>query len=401
VKPFIAAHATHPDAHMALALVAAQIDAQLKQHPQQPSLGWLYFSDAFLPKAEGLLTELRLRWPGVSWVGASGVGICAGGVEYFDAQEPALAVMLGELPVDQFRVFSGAKPLGRAGSPELAPELIQVHADGSSHDLQELLADLAGNTRSGYLFGGIASGRRDAAHIADGVWRGGLSGVAFNSSVRVISRVSQGCQALGPERRISACDGPLVTELDGRPALDCLLEDLALPVLSAGADLREAVPRFRQTLIGLNRSADPANSTATVATRPGSYGEQVLVRHLVGIDPQRRGVAVADRVQLGERMSFCERNPEAARRDLLRICTELRSEAEDQPTADGTSSIAGAIYISCAGRGGPHFGAPSAEAQWVKHGLGDVPLVGFFAGGEIAHGGLHGYTGVLTVFMKS
>lgn len=392
MKPFVSAHATHPDAHMALALVAAQIDAQLKKNPQRPTLGWLYFSDAFLPKAEGLLSELRLRWPGVSWVGASGVGICAGGVEYFDAHEPALALMLAELPVDQFRVFSGAKPLGRAGSPELA----QVHADNSSQDLQELLVDLAGSTHSGYLFGGIASGRRDAAHIADGVWRGGLSGVAFNSGVRVISRVSQGCQALGPERRISACDGPLVTELDGRPALDCLLEDLALPVLSAGADLREAVPRFRQTLIGLNRNAAPAQ-----AARQSGYGEQVLVRHLVGIDPHRRGVAVAERVQIGERLSFCERNPEAARRDLLRICTELRSEAEDTPAADGSSSIAGAVYISCAGRGGPHFGAPSAEAQWVKHGLGDVPLVGFFAGGEIAHAGLYSYTGVLTVFMKS
>ena len=30
--------------------------------------------------------------------------------------------------------------------------------------------------------------------------------------------------------------------------------------------------------------------------------------------------------------------------------------------------------------------------------LGDVPLVGFFAGGEIARHHLYGYTGVLTVF---
>jgi small ligand-binding sensory domain FIST len=218
--------------------------------------------------------------------------------------------------------------------------------------------------------------------------------------MRVISRVSQGCQAPGPERRISACDGSLVTMLDGRPALDCLLEDLALPVLSAGADLREAVPRFRRTLIGLNRSAD-AGTGLDSSIRQGNYGEQVLVRHLVGVDPQQRGVAVADRVQVGERLSFCERHPEAARRDLLRICTALRSEAEDHPAADGGSSILGAVYISCAGRGGPHFGAPSAEAQWVKHGLGDVPLVGFFASGEIAHAGLHGYTGVLSVFMRS
>jgi small ligand-binding sensory domain FIST len=32
--------------------------------------------------------------------------------------------------------------------------------------------------------------------------------------------------------------------------------------------------------------------------------------------------------------------------------------------------------------------------------LGDVPLVGFFAGGEIAGQRLYGYTGVLTVFTE-
>ena len=50
------------------------------------------------------------------------------------------------------------------------------------------------------------------------------------------------------------------------------------------------------------------------------------------------------------------------------------------------------------GRGGPHFGGASAELQIVRRALGDVPLVGFFAGGEIAHQELYGYTGVLTVF---
>ena len=56
------------------------------------------------------------------------------------------------------------------------------------------------------------------------------------------------------------------------------------------------------------------------------------------------------------------------------------------------------MYVSCAGRGGPHFGGPSAELQIVRRALGDVPLVGFFAGGEIARNHLYGYTGVLTVF---
>jgi small ligand-binding sensory domain FIST len=36
--------------------------------------------------------------------------------------------------------------------------------------------------------------------------------------------------------------------------------------------------------------------------------------------------------------------------------------------------------------------------QVIRHALGDVPLVGFFAAGEIAGQQLCGYTGVLTVF---
>jgi small ligand-binding sensory domain FIST len=36
--------------------------------------------------------------------------------------------------------------------------------------------------------------------------------------------------------------------------------------------------------------------------------------------------------------------------------------------------------------------------QIVRHALGDVPLIGFFAAGEIAHQHLYAYTGVLTVF---
>ena len=36
--------------------------------------------------------------------------------------------------------------------------------------------------------------------------------------------------------------------------------------------------------------------------------------------------------------------------------------------------------------------------QIVQHALGEVPVVGFYAAGEIAGPQLYGYTGVLTVF---
>jgi len=125
-------------------------------------------------------------------------------------------------------------------------------------------------------------------------------------------------------------------------------------------------------------------------------------------------VAVAEQVQPGMRAAFCRRDARAARTDLIRICAEIREELEPEelplavaaeladpdPLAGPSPErrIAGAVYVSCSGRGGGHFGGPSAELQIVRRALGDVPLVGFFAGGEIARHHLYGYTGVLTVF---
>jgi small ligand-binding sensory domain FIST len=418
MKPFLHAHATHPDWRMALALAAAQIEAQRSEPgaAAAPTLGWVYFSDHYGAHAAALLAELQQRWPGVQWVGASGVGVAASGVEYFD--EPALVLMLAEMPRDRFRVFSGARPLGG-----FKAHTANVHADPGGSDADELVRDMSARTSSGYLFGGLASSRGTAVQIAEGVLSGGLSGVAFDERVALVSRVTQGCQPIGQARTVTAADRNVVISLDGECALDCLMRDLKL----TGTDPRAALPVLRQTLIGLsdapsmeNTHAEPDAGTALRGrfdhvARRGAFGPDTRVRHLIGLDPGRRGIAIGDLAELGSQIAFCTRNTEAARRDLMRICAEVREEVEPEtlpiaaalalkgapaghaapPSAHG---IAGAIYVSCAGRGGAHFGAPSAELAIVKHALGDVPLVGFFSSGEIAREHLYGYTGVLTVF---
>ena len=148
--------------------------------------------------------------------------------------------------------------------------------------------------------------------------------------------------------------------------------------------------------------------------RTGALEADVRVRHIVGLDPMRQGIALAEHLQAGMGLVFCRRNPQAARADLTRIGAELREALEPEslsleaawlqaPSAAqtvpmGSRRIAGAVYVSCTGRGGGHFGGPSAEMQILRHALGDVPLVGFYAAGEIAGHQLYGYTGVLTVF---
>ena len=397
MKRFLQAHATHPDWRFALAMVQPQLEAQRRERaPFDPTLGWVYLSDRYAGEAEALLAELQRRWPGVAWVGCTGVGVSAGGVEYFD--EPALTVMLAALPPADFRVFSGARPLGR-----FPAHTAQVHADPATPDLAELLADMSERTATGYLFGGLASARTRTLHIADGVLQGGLSGVAFSAGVALVSRVTQGCQPVGRARTVTASEQNVITALDGEPALDCLLQDLG----AAGREPREVLPQIRQTLVGLS---DPAERDDGTPRQRGAFGPDTRVRHLIGLDPARRGIAIGDLAPEGLQLAFCQRHTEAARRDLVRICAEIREELapEDLPLAATLpaggapepvdSGIAGAVYVSCSGRGGPHFGAPSAELQIVRRALGDVPLVGFFAAGEIARHHLYGYTGVLTVF---
>jgi small ligand-binding sensory domain FIST len=407
---FLVGHATHPDWRAALALACAQVQARLPQHDASGagplSLGFVYWTDAYAAHAPALYKELRVQFPGVSWVGSVGVGVAANGVEYID--EPAMVLMLAALPTGRFEVFSGARKLQR-----IEPFTALVHADPRTPDLGDLIKEMSDRTETGYLFGGAASSRGETFHMADGVWQGGLSGVAFSREVALLSRVTQGCQPVGPTREITACDRNIVLTLDGQPALPLLMADLGMRLQD---DPRSAVPKLRATLVGLTDATD------TALSRGAQFGTDTRVRHLVGVDPGRDAVAVADLVQPGMRLAFCQRDVQAARRDLVRICSELREEleshheAELQPANFGDAPMPavaqtsptprrrmrGALYISCSGRGGPHFGGPSAELKIIQHALNgpgeDVPLVGFFAGGEIARHHLYGYTGVLTVF---
>ena len=411
---FSYAHATHPQWQMASSLVLAQLRAHLANPAQQagaPTLALLYITDHYADQAQDILDHLSAELPSVTdWSGTVGVGIAANNVEYFD--EPALAVMLLDLPSDQYRVFSGISPLGLGFEAHTA----LVHADGETADLSELLTEMAARTDTGYLFGGLCSSRSRNVQFAlaadgpvsgqgrsSGVLSGGLSGVAFGPDVALISRVTQGCKPISPTHVITESKTNVVLQLDGEPALDVLLRDLNISLDAP----QQALQTVRNTLVGLARP--PTGSDSAAVRKTGNFGNDVLVRHIIGLDPGHGGVALSEYAHVGGQLAFCQRNMQAARADLTRICAEIREELspEDELTpapggapasAGGQRAIAGAIYVSCTGRGGPHFGGPSAEMQIVRRALGDVPLVGFFGNGEIAHEHLYGFTGVLTVF---
>lgn len=428
MKLFPYAHATHPSWRIAVELVLAQLRALLENpdYCATPQLGILYVTDHYAKYAKAILDALTVELPTVhSWSGTVGVGIASNNVEYFD--EPALSVMLCGLDPQTFRVFNGLQSLRLAANDSFNPVCALIHADGQTPDLGELIEELAENTQNNYLFGGLTSSRGEVIQFSrsadfsatlkagdtstkslaqsTGVFTGGMSGVAFDHKVKLISRVTQGCFPISKSRRVTQFDGHVILTLDERPALEVLLEDLNMTMDSPRTLLLQ---KIRETLVGFT------GASSQVLKKTGGLADDVCVRHIIGLDTLRKGVAVAEVLTKDLQLTFCERNSKAAQLDLIRIATEIReslepqdlsesevielnqSSLEDRPSA--SRKIRGAIYISCAGRGGPHFGAPSAELQLIKKSLGDVPLTGFFAGGEIAHQNLYGYTGVLTVF---
>jgi small ligand-binding sensory domain FIST len=197
--------------------------------------------------------------------------------------------------------------------------------------------------------------------IANGVLSGGLSGAVLGEGVAVASRLTQGCTVYPGRFRVTEGEDNLIFKLDGRPALEVLLE-----TVGGGK---------AQLLVGL-----PVQGSDT-----GDY----TARNLVGVDPRNGFIAIGDTVEPGMEVLFCKRDAAAARKDLESILLSLK-QTVPQPR--------GALYYSCVARGEHMFGSRGAELQLIRRALGEVPLVGFFCNGEISRDRLYGYTGVLTVF---
>lgn len=350
--------------------------AQLDPVPEAASLGFLYVTDALASHMDEVLDYFRRESGIAHWVGSVGMGICATGAEYYD--EPAVAVLLAEFPPDSFRVFSAVSSDLDAFTEAHGvwieghqPYFAVVHGDPRNASTERLIEALASQLESGFLVGGLASSREEYHQYADGLEQGGLSGVLFSPDVQVSTRLTQGCSPIGPRREITDCERNILVELDGKPALEAFKEDIG-----------DVLARDLSRTAGYIFAGLPV-----VGSDTGDY----LVRNLIGVDREKGLLAIGELVQAGDLVMFCRRDAQTAREDLLRMLQGLRRGLSGQPR--------GALYFSCLGRGVSLFGPDSAELKLVRDVLGEFPLVGFYANGEISHHRLYGYTGVLTLLL--
>ncbi|MFP4603631.1 MAG: FIST N-terminal domain-containing protein [Halochromatium sp.] len=371
------AHAADDDWHLALERVIAGLGSVRHPAPDRSAgrLGFLYLTDVINAHLEAILEALREATDVEHWVGAVGLGICASGVEYYE--RPAIAAMIAELPADAFRVFApivkdldGFDAAQRAWLGNAQPFMGLVHADPSNPLTESLVRQLAERTVTGFLVGGLASSQHNARVIADEPTAGGLTGVMFTEAIGIQTALSQGCSPIGPHRRITACQRNVIVELDGRPALDVFKDDIG-----------EVLARDISRVGGYIFAGLPIAGSDT-----GDY----LVRNLIGVDMEKRLIGIGDLVEKGQELMFCRRDANTAREDLSRMLANLKGRLQGPPR--------GGVYVSCLGRGANLFGDDSQELKQIRDELGEFPLVGFYANGELSQNRLYGYTGVLTLF---
>ncbi len=347
---------------------------QMMPLPAGANVGFLYVTDLMVDALADISETLRQRTGIEAWVGSTGIGVCAGGIEYFDA--PALAVMVGTLPAGEFTVFDSRRDdlaaMVDANRDWLDAHLGNfgvVHADPREPRLAELLGTL-GEASSSFLVGGLTSSRSAFGQVAGEVTEGGLSGLLISGGVGVATGLTQGCSPIGPARQVTASEQNILVELDGRPALEVFKEDIG-----------ELLARDLRRVDGYIFAAVPVQ---------GSDWGDYMVRNLTGIDTQRDLLAIAELIEPGDQVMFCRRDKAAAEEDLTRMLDGLKARLDGPPR--------GALYHSCLARGPNLFGAESEELRAIEAALGDVPLVGFFGNGEISHNRLYAYTGVLSLF---
>ncbi|MCB1803229.1 MAG: FIST C-terminal domain-containing protein [Gammaproteobacteria bacterium] len=338
-------------------------------------LAFLYIADEVAADSDRIVDYLRNHSHIPHWVGCVGLGLCSNGRETYE--EPALAALITPLGNDDFRIIPtlvndpsewlSATAAWRAKS--LASVAV-VHGDPGSAQLPDQLVALSDGLQGGFLVGGIASASQLPVQIADRAVNGGVSGVLFSGTVAISTGLTQGCSLIGERHRVTRCQRNIIETIDDRPALDVFRESIGEELAS---DLNQVG--------GLIFVALPVNGSDT-----GDY----LVRNLIGLDPERGLVAIGDLVEPGMEIQFARRDPDTARADLERMITHLKNRL--------AGPARGGLYFSCLGRGRHQFGDDSAEMKLVRELLGDVPLAGFYANGEISHNRLYGYTGVLTLF---
>jgi small ligand-binding sensory domain FIST len=353
-------------------------------------LACLFFSSHYAPQAEALCATVREGLTPTVLLGCTGEGIIAGEEEIEVAA--AATLWIARIPGVSLRPVrpsfgeqEGTIALeGWAHDAEPGPDqpFFLLLADPFSTPVSALLADLADKAPGAFAIGGLAGGGQELGEnrmiLNEEVYGDGLVGVAVSGPVKIRTVVSQGCRPIGERYVVTKAEKNIVHELGGRPAIERL--QAMVEALSAGE----------------RRLAHQALHIGIVMDEYRERFERgdFLVRNLIGLDRESGSLAIGDHLREGQTVQFHVRDAHSASEDLHLLLAAERARHGTAPK--------GALLFSCCGRGRGLFGRPHHDVTVLRERLGEIPVAGFFAQGEIGPicgaNYLHGYTASIALF---
>ena len=386
---------TRPSLEAAVADVVERASSLL----QAPAnLGLVFISSAFTSEYPRLIPLLQERLSVPVLIGCGGGGII-GMNQLGQTQElegsPALSLTLAYLPGVKLQAFHVvAEELPDLDSPPDAwVELIGVPpvdqpqfillSDPFSPGINDLLQGLDFAYPGSVKVGGQASGSQMSGRIGlfcnDRLYQEGTVGIALSGNIVLETIVAQGCRPIGKPYQVSSCERNILMELEEQPPL-VVLRDLIQNLSEEDRQLAQ-----HSLFVGVARDEFKQD------LEQGDF----LIRNLLGVDPKVGAIAIADRVRPGQRIQFHLRDAQTSAQDLEWLLQRYQKQTKDHPVA------AGALMFSCVGRGEGLYGIPNFDSQLFSRYVKDIPLGGFFCGGEIGPVGgstfIHGYTSVFGI----
>lgn len=347
--------------------------AQLSRAPLGATLGLVYLSTNLIDHFEEVLDKLRIALPRVNWIGATVDNVLAGRDEF--CKEQAIAIMVGEVAVDQFRVLAGARRRlsGRLASINAwrqrnGVRAAWVHGDANNPAVADLVEELSEYVGDATVVGGLVGARKPSLQVAVSVVSGGVSGVLFGRDVEVFHGRALGCSPLGKAHEITRIADNEIFELDCRPALDVLFEE-------AGELLSRNLHRLTSVINPAFASHRDSNQFA-----PARF---------LSVDRAQRSFRVDDRLTHSGTLRFYRRDSDARR---------LHSEGLLQEAAARTRGrkIRAGMYIA----GQSSNNHAGAELAAIRAALGNFPIIGYRAETDIYNGRLFCQTSVLTLLVS-
>jgi small ligand-binding sensory domain FIST len=365
---------------------------------RSPDFGVIFIANSFASEYSRLMPLLTEQIEIKHLIGCSGGGIVGDGQELEDM--PALSLMVGHIPnagIKTFHIIDEQLP-DLDSSPDRWQDLIGVSAyeeeanfvilaDPFSFAVSDFLRGLDFAYPHAVKVGGMASSNGVGTNalfcsVVEGqhnIYRSGAVGAAIWGDIVIDAVVAQGCRPIGKPLQISECDRNIILSLEDQSPLVALQNivndlsqsdrDLAQHSLFVGVVMNEFKPILEQ----------------------GDF----LIRNIIGVDPRSGAIAVADRMRPGQRIQLHLRDRQASAEDLEGALIRYQREHEVDQACAG-------LMFACMGRGEGLYGKTGFDSQLFRSYLGDVPLSGFFCGGEIGPVSgstfVHGYTSSFGIF---